>query len=180
MEANFNGMFAAFFKGDPAQKVLKNRFDEYMRELIRDPELQQKLIPEFEVGCRRINPSAPYLSALQEQNVQPIFDPILCIKPTGVVTVGTSDGASETSNTLHEADVLIAATGFDTSFRPRIPVVGRNGVDLRQLWESDPVSYMGTGVAGFPNYLSFLGPNTPISNGGLMGMSKEYSTQGKV
>jgi len=70
---------------------------------------------------------------------------------------------------MRPVDVVITATGFDTSFRPRFPITGRNGDDLRELWKDEPVSYFGTAVSGFPNYLTFLGPNTPISNGSLMG-----------
>jgi cation diffusion facilitator CzcD-associated flavoprotein CzcO len=65
--------------------------------------------------------------------------------------------------------VLVAATGFNTTFRPRFPIIGRNGVNLQDAWQEHPESYLGLGVAGFPNYLIFLGPNTPISNGSLMG-----------
>lgn len=131
-----------------------------MRELITDRHLQNKLIPSFEAGCRRINPGEQYLVALQKSNVQAIFDPIEEITATGVVVSGDVE---------HPADVLIAATGFDTTFRPRFPIIGRDGLNMQDLWRSDPASYMGIGVAGFPNYLTFLGPNTPISNGSLMG-----------
>jgi len=171
MEAKFNCMFAAFSKASPEQENMRNNFDRYMRNLIRDPAMQEKLIPHFEAGCRRINPSKPYLAALQEPNVQPVFDPITRISSEGVV-IATADGDGNSIKTkTYPPDILIAATGFDTSFRPRFPIIGHAGIDLRNIWASDPVSYMGTGVAGFPNYLTFLGPNTPISNGSLMGKS---------
>lgn len=158
-----NGKFLAFFKKTPEQKELKAQFESRMRELITDKALQKKLIPSFEAGCRRINPGEQYLVALQKPNVRANFDPIEKITATGVVVSGGVE---------HPADVLIAATGFDTTFRPRFPIIGRDGLNLQDLWHSDPTSYMGIGVAGFPNYLTFLGPNTPISNGSLMG---EYS-----
>ncbi|KKA17618.1 Monooxygenase [Rasamsonia emersonii CBS 393.64] len=44
---------------------------------------------------------------------------------------------------------------------------------LRELWKDDPLSYCGLTVSGFPNYLIFLGPNTPIANGSLMGALEE-------
>lgn len=88
-----------------------------------------------------------------------MFEAIEKITPTGVISGGTEQ----------PADILIAATGFDTTFRPRFPIIGRGGVNLQDLWHSEPASYMGIGVSGFPNYLTFLGPNTPISNGSLMG-----------
>lgn len=168
MEAAFNGMFAAFIKDDPAQMEMRKGYEKYMRGLLQDPELQSKLIPPFEAGCRRINPSAPYLLALQKANVHPVVDPIRRITSEGILT-SSQQANGEVIEKVDEVDVLVAATGFDTSFRPRFPIIGRDGVDLKDLWAENPISYMGTGVAGFPNYLIFLGPNTPISNGGLIG-----------
>jgi hypothetical protein len=130
-----------------------------MKELIPDPELQKKLIPDFEVGCRRINPGEAYLTSLQNDNVAPIFGPISEIVTDGVVSNGEK----------RPADVIVAATGFNTGFRPRFPIIGRNGVNLQDLWAKEPTSYLGTGVSGYPNYLIFLGPNTPISNGSITG-----------
>ncbi|KAH8896207.1 FAD/NAD(P)-binding domain-containing protein [Thozetella sp. PMI_491] len=165
MEDQFNGSFKKFFKGSSGQREFRNQLEARMRTLIPDENLQSKLIPSFEVGCRRINPGEPYLVALQEANVEPIFEPIERITPGGVVVAGVE----------HAADILITATGFNTSFKPRFPIIGRNSINLQDKWSQDPVSYMGTGVAGFPNYLVFLGPNTPISNGGLIGVLEATS-----
>lgn len=160
LDSHFNSMFRAFFKASPEQAALREQLDCRMRELIVDKDLQAKLIPTFDVGCRRINPGEQYLEALQEENVTPVFEPIQEITATGV---STSDGVE------YAADVLVLATGFNTTFRPRFPILGRGGINLQDLWAEKSVSYMGTGVSGFPNYLTFLGPNTPISNGSLIG-----------
>lgn len=159
LETQFNNMYGAMFKGSKEQQDIRNRFEGRMKQLIQSKALQDKLIPSFEVGCRRINPGEGYLVALQESNVQPVFDPIDEITTSGIVA----------ADNHREVDAIVLATGFDTSFRPRFPIVGRNSVDLQELWSSTPVSFMGTGVSGFPNYMIFLGPNTPISNGSLMG-----------
>lgn len=167
MESHFNGMFKAFFKSTEEQQDLRAKFELRMKNLIKDEDLQKRLIPSFEVGCRRINPGESYLVALQKPNVQAVFEPIEAIAKDGILVGGQ----------VRRADVLIAATGFDTTFRPRFPIIGRENNNLQDLWESTPVSYMGTGVAGFPNYLIFLGPNTPISNGSLMGMISRWKIQ---
>ncbi|KAH0430163.1 hypothetical protein CcaCcLH18_05867 [Colletotrichum camelliae] len=159
LEAQFNGMFDAFFKGSPQQRGLRERFEGRMRSLIRDVALQERLIPKFEAGCRRINPGEQYLLTLQEPNVEPVFESIENITATSIVAGGVE----------YPVDVLIAATGFNTTFRPRFPIIGRNGNNLQDIWAENPTSYCGTGVSGFPNYMIFLGPNTPISNGSLMG-----------
>jgi cation diffusion facilitator CzcD-associated flavoprotein CzcO len=160
LEDQFNMMFGAFMKESPEQQSFRARFEGRMTELIRDKALREKLIPNFEAGCRRVNPGEEYLIALQQDNVRPVFDPIREIAGDGVVL---EDGS------MNPTEVLIAATAFNTSFRPRFPIIGADGVNLQDLWETNPVSYFGLAVAGFPNYLMFLGPITPISNGSLMG-----------
>lgn len=152
-------MFKAFVKGSKEQILFRSDLETRMRTLIPDQELQDKLIPKFEVGCRRVNPGEPYLEALQQPNVKPVFERIEKVTPEGIMVGGV----------LREVDVLVAATGFDTSFRPRFSILGNGGQDLRKLWDENPVAYFGLAVSGFPNYLIFLGPNTPISNGSLMG-----------
>lgn len=159
LEDQFNGMFRIFLKASDEQRNIRSLFESRMKQLIPDKMLQEKLIPQFETGCRRINPGEGFLTALQKPNVEPVFDSIQKVSPNGIVA-----GDKE-----YLVDVLVAATGFNTTFRPRFPIIGRNGVNLQDLWQDDPASYLGVGVAGFPNYLVFLGPNTPISNGSLMG-----------
>ncbi|EED19230.1 hypothetical protein TSTA_025470 [Talaromyces stipitatus ATCC 10500] len=102
LESNFNGMFKVFFKSTPEQRDLRNRFEARMKQLIKDEQLQQKLIPPFEAGCRRINPDEGYLITLQKSNMQPIFESIKNICAHWVIT---SDGQE------HPADILIAVTG---------------------------------------------------------------------
>ncbi|KAK4937228.1 hypothetical protein LTR10_022060 [Elasticomyces elasticus] len=160
MEASFNGMYKAFLKGSLQQHELRTKLEDRMRQLILSEDLQKRLIPHFEAGCRRLNPGERYLEALQQDNVEPIFESVGEVTP---------DGIQDNSGTSRPVDVVIFATGFDTSFRPRFPIVGTNGVDLRELWKDEPSSYCGLAVSGFPNHLIFLGPNTPISNGSLMG-----------
>ncbi|KIX08587.1 uncharacterized protein Z518_03243 [Rhinocladiella mackenziei CBS 650.93] len=160
MEASFNAMHGAFVKNSEKQREMRSRMESRMKQLIHSEELQTKLIPSFEAGCRRLNPGEKYLEALQQNNVDPIFEAIQTV---------TSNGIRDISGNFRPVDTIIAATGFDTSFRPRFPIIGTDGNDLRDLWKDEPASYCGLAVSGFPNYLIFLGPNTPIANGSLMG-----------
>jgi len=65
-------------------------------------------------------------------------------------------------------DILICATGFDTSYKPRFPIIGDNGKSLSEVWADEAQSYLGMAAAGFPNYFMFAGPNTPIGNGPVL------------
>lgn len=159
MEALFNGLFKMFCKGSAEQQDMRDRLEVSMRQNITKDEYLDKLIPTFDVGCRRTSPGEPYLKALQRDHILPVFDGIDRVTSTGIMAGGTD----------REVDVIIAATGFDTSFRPRFPIINHKGQDLRDLWKDDPESYLGLAVSGFPNYLTFLGPNTPIANGSVLG-----------
>lgn len=138
METEFNKMYGAFTKNSDEQSTLRSSLERNMKILIRDPDLHDKLIPKFDVGCRRINPGVAYLETLQNSNVHPIFEPIQAVTANGI-TVGGQ---------FREVDVIIVATGFDTSFKPRFPIIGTGKRNLRDLWSESPVGYCGIGVSG--------------------------------
>ncbi|KAF5561450.1 sterigmatocystin biosynthesis monooxygenase stcW [Fusarium phyllophilum] len=131
-----------------------------MSSAIASPELREKLIPSWELGCRRLTPSLPYLKAIQEPNVNVIR--------TGIRRI-TEKGIETDNGQIHEVDTLICATGFNTSFSSRFTIVGKNGVSLRSMWKArGPEAYLGMAIAGLPNYFTLLGPNCPIANGSLI------------
>jgi hypothetical protein len=63
---------------------------------------------------------------------------------------------------------VVCATGFDVSHRPRFPIVGLNGIDLRQAWVDDPESYVSVAVPEIPNYFMMMGPNCLGGHGSLV------------
>ena len=74
----------------------------------------------------------------------------------------------------YAVDVIICATGFDTSYLPRFPVIGSNGQSMAEVWKDEPTSYLGLAAPGFPNYLIFAGPNSPVSNGPFLIVLGKY------
>jgi hypothetical protein len=64
--------------------------------------------------------------------------------------------------------IVVCATGFDVSHRPRYPLVGRNGVDLSKKWADDPESYISVAVPEIPNYFMMMGPNCLGGHGSLV------------
>ena len=90
----------------------------------------------------KVQPGINYLESLTKPNVSVAFGEIERVTPTSIIT---KDG-KET-----ETDVLICATGFDTTFRPRFPIIGRGG-NLQKLWEDEPRNYCSMAVSGLPNY----------------------------
>lgn len=80
----------------------------------------------------------------------------------------TKTGIRSADGTERDFDVIIAATGFDMSFTPRWPIVGRGGVDLQQRWADDPQCYMSAIAEDMPNYFVYLGPGSPVGHGSLI------------
>lgn len=119
---------------------------EMRRKLAPKPEIADVIIPkDFAVGCRRPTPGNGYLEALCEDNVEVVLDGIAEITPTGIKTV---DGKE------HQVDIIVCATGFDVSWRPAYPTIGRGNRSLSEEWKTIPRTYLSVTVPHFPNYLS--------------------------
>lgn len=131
-----------------------------MKDKLQNDELARDLIPEWAVGCRRLTPGVGYLEALGKDNVEVVYGEIDRVTENGCVC----DNGKE-----YKLDVLICATGFDTSFRPRFPLINHLGRNLQDDWAEEPKGYMGLAAPDYPNYFHYLGPNCPIGNGPLLG-----------
>ncbi|MCP4003063.1 MAG: NAD(P)/FAD-dependent oxidoreductase [bacterium] len=127
---------------------------------VKDPELKERLRPNYRAGCKRLIMSENFYDAIQRPNAHLVTDDIERIEKNGV---RTSDG------TLHELDVLILATGFrvDRFMRP-MKVTGRSGVSLEEAWKEGPSAYMAISVPEFPNLFMLNGPNGPVGNFSLI------------
>ena len=70
--------------------------------------------------------------------------------------------ASQTTDALHEFDVIIYATGFDAikGSWNRIDIRGTGGVALRDEWAKGVKTYMGMQCPGFPNFFLLVGPQS--------------------
>ncbi|MCW2857235.1 MAG: NAD(P)/FAD-dependent oxidoreductase [Marmoricola sp.] len=139
-----------------------------IRKGISDPELQEKVTPDFQIGCKRILISNTYYPALAQDNVEVITDGITEITPTGIVT------RDARTNELRERDidVLIVATGFFTTDQPIAHhIKGREGRTLGDVWaETGMTSYKGTTAAGFPNLFQIVGANTGLGHSSMVFM----------
>ncbi|KAH6871816.1 hypothetical protein B0T10DRAFT_416993 [Thelonectria olida] len=160
IEQQMNENFSNSSKTSEEQVKARLWAENMMKKAIASPELQRKLIPSWELGCRRLTPGLPYLNAVQQPNVNVIRDGIKRITDVGI----------ETENgQANEVDVIICATGFITSFSSRFNIVGRYGRTLKDMWRNRGAeAYLGTAIAGLPNYYTLLGPNCPIANGSLV------------
>jgi cation diffusion facilitator CzcD-associated flavoprotein CzcO len=124
----------------------------HLKEQVKDPELREKLRPNFQFGCKRILISDEYWSTFEKPNVELVTDPIEEIKSTGIQS---RDGS------FREVDAIIIATGFDLGLASApFPITGIGGQSIDDAWKNGAVAYKGMSVAGFPNWFILMGPNT--------------------
>lgn len=83
----------------------------------------------------------------------------------GSVSEFTEAGLRNGAGKESVVDSIICATGFDLSIAPRLPIIGRNGVNLRDQWLKNPEAYMSVCAADMPNYFTILGPASPLGHG---------------
>jgi len=85
--------------------------------------------------------------------------PIKRITPTGVELI------DDRSIPL---DILVCATGFDTSYQYPFPIKGKGGVLLNDRWSPNAEAYLSIAVDGFPNAFWTLGPSSAVGSGSLL------------
>lgn len=158
-EDKMNRLFPLFIKDSDEQNMIRELTEEDMISRVPNETLIGQLLPKFSVGCRRLTPGPGYLEALTHPKTKVVFGGIERITETGLQT---KDGQE------YQFDVLVLATGFDTSFSPRFTILGKNSQSMAEQWKSYPEAYLGLAVSGFPNYFISLGPNCPIGNGSVL------------
>ena len=135
---------------------------EHVLGSVREEGLRRTLIPDYPIGGKRILISDDYYPALQRENVQVVTDPIERVAENGVVTQG---------GRVHPVDVLILATGFETtSFLAPMQIEGSGGHLLADAWKDGAEAYLGISVAGFPNLFLMYGPNTNLGHNSIIFM----------
>lgn len=156
------------YTGHPFQVGLEAACRAQMMEAMKDsPGMAEKFIPSFHPGCRRLSPGDGYLQALQQPNADICWTPIEKITEKGIKTAEGEE----------EFDLIVCATGFDTTFTPPWKLVGLNGATLEERWKVDPQAFLAVQVDGMPNYFVYNGPNAPISNGSVhtcLGWMSDY------
>ena len=159
------GFISVFFDPEVSATI-----SEFIRAKIvarlKDPELIELLVPkpeDFGFGTHRVPLECGYYEMFHRENVEAIGvrdNPIARIVPEGIEL---QDG------TVHEADIIVMATGFDagTGALTRLDPKGRDGRSLAEQWSHEIRSTMGFMVHGYPNMLTTgipLSPSAALCN----------------
>jgi len=152
-----------YMKSDSLRKKAEQGTKDYIESKIDEPAVREKLLPDYPMGAKRILFSDDIYDAYNRDNVKIVTDSIEKIEARGV---RTKDG------TLHETDVLVYASGFETnSFVTPMEVTGLGGSSLTEIWDRDGAeAYLGITHTGFPNFFMMYGPNTNLGHSSIVVM----------
>ncbi|MFJ5777857.1 flavin-containing monooxygenase [Streptomyces sp. NPDC093094] len=131
-----------------------------MTRAIKDPALRAKLTPDYRIGCKRILLSSEYYPALAQPHVDVVASGLSEIRGSTVVA---ADG------TEAEVDAIVFGTGFHVTDMPIAErVVGAEGRTLAETWQDGMQALRGASAAGFPNWMTIIGPNTGLGNSSMI------------
>lgn len=153
----------AMIKDGYERKMIAAACRWHLRSL-SDPELRERFTPKYAAGCKRLIVGSGFYSLFDKGIAHLVDTAIDKIEPEGI---RTADGR------LHELDVIITATGFDTQLYLRpMELVGIDGVRLSDLWEKRVYGYRSVALPGFPNLFTLIGPQSPFGNQSLFGVAE--------
>ena len=149
----FTDLFTSTAANAAAQAFVRGK----IHQTVRDPQTARKLSPDdHPIGVKRPPLDDDYYATFNRDNVELVDVRSAPIHAVEGRIVRTADAA-------FELDDLVVATGFDAITGPllALDLRGRGGVRLADVWRDGPQTYLGLGVAGFPNLFTVTGPLSP-------------------
>lgn len=149
--------------GEP-MKIIEDYVRSNLEMSVSDPELRERLRPDYKAACKRLIYSADYYEKVQRPDVSLVREGISHVSSEGIVT---RDGQ------LHRCDVIALCTGFhaDRFVRP-MKMTGRDGADINQVWARRPTAYYALTLPDFPNCFMLNGPTGPVGNFSLIDIAE--------
>jgi cyclohexanone monooxygenase len=130
---------------------------EQISKAIKDEETARILTPcDLAYGTKRVTVGTGYLETYNSDNVEAIdvkATPIERFTEKGVIVGGEE----------LQFDTIICASGFDalTGALTVLDIRGEHGQAIKDVWSDNCDTYLGIGLAGFPNLLMIGGPGSP-------------------
>lgn len=141
-------------KNEAVRRAAAEDIKAFMRSQVTKTEYHDALMPDYELGCKRILISDDFLPSLNRENVALVTSPIAEMTRTGIMT---EDGTSE------DFDAIIYATGFDVQGHQfSMDIRGEGGLPLAEWWQDGSEAYRATLIPNFPNYFLVTGPNAGV------------------
>lgn len=131
------------------------------------PEMREKLTPNYNPGCKRVIISDDYYPA--------IANPKTTLETNAIKRI-TETGIEMQNGTHHAHDMIVLATGFRTvEFLFPIHITGTRGRSLSDIWSGGATALYGTTVPSLPNFGMFYGPNTNLGHNSIILMIEAQS-----
>jgi cation diffusion facilitator CzcD-associated flavoprotein CzcO len=153
----FFGAFTDVFSSVEANEIMCAYVRDYIHRTVKDPKLAQRLTPnDHPIGTKRPPMDDHYYETFNRNNVS-----LVNLRESPIT--GCSADGLETTGGHHDLDVLVLATGFDaiTGALTAIDIVGKDGLRLRDVWAKGAETFLGLGIAAFPNLFTITGPLSP-------------------
>jgi cyclohexanone monooxygenase len=148
--------FSDLMESVEKNEVISEFAKKKMTEVIDDPKVLTKLMPDYPIGCKRIVLDNHYFQTYNRDDVTLVDikdHPIDKITERGLVTDGTE----------YEVDYIVFATGYDamTGALTSIDIRGTKGISIKDKWKDNPIAFLGMTVSSFPNMFAVCGPGSP-------------------
>jgi cyclohexanone monooxygenase len=163
---SFMSTFADMKSAPEVNAQASNFIRRKIREIVKNPQVAERLVPEIALGAKRICADTGYYETFNRPNVD-----LIDLRSEPLVTV-TPDSIRTTARDV-KIDTIVLALGFDavTGAYSKIDIRGCAGRRLAEAWRDGPSTYLGMSVAGFPNMFLVTGPGSPsiLTNGVISG-----------
>jgi cation diffusion facilitator CzcD-associated flavoprotein CzcO len=153
------GSFRDLSYDDAANQTVSEFIRDKIRQVVDDPEIREKLIPQHPFMSRRPIVDTNYYETYNRDDVS-----LVDVRRTPIEEITTA--GVRTAEHEYPLDVLIFATGFDAVTGPffSIDIRGRDGATLTKNWDAGPTAYLGLQTADFPNLFMITGPGSTLGN----------------
>lgn len=152
--------------GSEINKLSERRARELIEKSVSEPELAEKLTPDYNFTCKRPTFSNHYYATFERPNVELVTAPIESITERGLFAGGCEMAL----------DVIVMATGFRPfNITSEVEFTGLQDRTLGDVWSDNIKSYNSIMVRDMPNLFVMLGPNS----GGLTSTLQMIEQQAK-
>ncbi len=162
-----NGMLQSFgdlLTNQAANDTAAEFMREKIRSMVRDPATAATLCPhDFPFGTKRPCLDTHYYETFNLPHVS-----LVDLRKTPLTEI-TAQGI-RTTDQERAFDCIVFATGFDamTGAIVNVDIRGVGGLALKSKWADGPRTYLGLGIAGFPNLFTITGPGSPSVMSNMM------------
>jgi cyclohexanone monooxygenase len=154
----FNTSFADIMTNIKSNEVVQDFVRDKIRAKVSDPELADLLCPtDHPFAAKRLCVDHGYFETYNRDNVE-----LINLRPNPIKEI-TPKGVKLEDGTEYEVDIIVFAIGYDAMSGSllRIDIRGKGGIALRDEWDNGPRTYLGLGMAHFPNLFTVTGPGSP-------------------